>query len=195
MRARYRADSFPLGQAKRDWSFRRFVVKCDSAIVDEARAFRARQCLTDGFGEFALLTEIRPVLPAAKAIDERSTFLLPDGATFRGHRCPSRRLEQGDIRALSRFRWRWASSIALSVSGSSRQGADSSLNDAFTKRRLRPEPVKPPAVETGLVIALSAVSILSLAVIIRSKTRRSRHHLEGDRGTPLTIGSANGSHY
>jgi hypothetical protein len=36
------------------------------------------------------------------------------------------------------------------------------------------------------VIALSTVSILSLAVKTKPQTRRSRHHPEGDRGTPLT---------
>jgi len=31
------------------------------------------------------------------------------------------------------------------------------------------------------------VSILSLTVKTKPKTRRSRHHLKGDRGTPLTL--------
>src|ERR1700674_582335 len=39
---------------------------------------------------------------------------------------------------------------------------------------------------TGSMIALCSVSILSLTVKTRPQTRRSQHHPEGDRGTPLT---------
>ena len=41
-----------------DGSFDGVVVELDAAIVDEARqAFPTRQGVTDGFGEFALLTD------------------------------------------------------------------------------------------------------------------------------------------
>jgi hypothetical protein len=57
------------------------------AIVDEARqAFPLRQGITNGFGEPALLTDQTKFCPQPwfKGIDEWSTFLLPDGATFVG---------------------------------------------------------------------------------------------------------------
>ena len=68
-----------------DGAFDSVVVDLDAAIVDEARqAFPARQGVTDGFGELALLTDQTKFCPQPrfKGIDEWSTFLLPDGATF-----------------------------------------------------------------------------------------------------------------
>ena len=70
-----------------DRAFDGVVVELDAAIVDEARqAFPARQGVADGFGEFALLTDKTEFCPQPgfESIDERSTFLLPDGATFVG---------------------------------------------------------------------------------------------------------------
>ena len=63
------------------------VFQFDAAIVDKARqAFSARQGVADGFGELAFLnnkTRFCPE-PGFESIDERSAFLLPDGATFVG---------------------------------------------------------------------------------------------------------------
>src|SRR3979490_3037070 len=52
--------------------------------------------------------------------------------------------------------------------------------------RLRPAPVKTSSRRTGSVIAICSVSILSLTVKTEPQTRRSPHHLEGGRKTPLT---------
>ena len=65
------------------------------------------------------------------------------------------------------------------------------LSSALHVRR-RPAPVNTSSRRTGLVIALSTVSILSLTVYRNHQTRRSGHHQEGDLGTPLTILSPRG---
>ncbi len=68
-----------------DGAFDGVVVELDAAIVDEARqAFPARQRVAGGFGKFALLADQAKFCPQPrfKGIDERSTFLLPDSATF-----------------------------------------------------------------------------------------------------------------
>jgi hypothetical protein len=52
--------------------------------------------------------------------------------------------------------------------------------------RRRPAPVNTSSRRTGSAIALWSVSILSPTVKTRPQTRRSGHHPEGDRGTPLT---------
>jgi hypothetical protein len=55
------------------------------SALKEIRACPARQGVADGFGEFALLnkTKFCPQ-PGFEIIDERPTFLVPDGATFVG---------------------------------------------------------------------------------------------------------------
>src|SRR5437868_14931613 len=53
--------------------------------------------------------------------------------------------------------------------------------------RRRPVPVKTSSRRTGSVIAICSVSILSLTVKTKPKTRRSAHHLKGGRKTPLTL--------
>src|ERR1700724_2867771 len=52
--------------------------------------------------------------------------------------------------------------------------------------RRRPAPVKTSSRRTGSVIALRTVSILSPTVKTKPQTRRSAHHPEGGRKTPLT---------
>src|SRR6478609_3520283 len=76
---------FPVERDGADGAFDGVVVELDAAIVDEARqAFPARQRVADGFGKFALLADQAKFCPQPrfKGIDERSTFLLPDSATF-----------------------------------------------------------------------------------------------------------------
>src|SRR6185437_12687179 len=53
--------------------------------------------------------------------------------------------------------------------------------------RRRPAPVKTSSRRTGSVIALRTVSILSLTVKTKPKTRRSAHHPKGGSKTPLTV--------
>ena len=78
---------FPVERDGADGAFDGVVVKLDTAIVDEAgQALPARQGVTDGFGKLALLTDEAKFCPQPrfKGIDERPTFLLPDGAAFVG---------------------------------------------------------------------------------------------------------------
>src|SRR5580692_296764 len=78
---------FPGERDGADGAFDGVVVELDAAIVDEARqAFPARQGVTDGFSQLALLADQSKFCPQPrfKGIDERLTFLLPDGATFVG---------------------------------------------------------------------------------------------------------------
>src|SRR5664279_3018879 len=78
---------FPVERDEADGAFDSVVVELDAAIVDKERqALPARQGVTDGFGELALLTDQSKFFPQPrfKGIDEWLTFLLPDGATFVG---------------------------------------------------------------------------------------------------------------
>ena len=80
-----RTERFAVERDGADGAFDGVVVELDAAIVDEARqAFPARQRVADGFGKFALLADQAKFCPQPrfKGIDERSTFLLPDSATF-----------------------------------------------------------------------------------------------------------------
>jgi hypothetical protein len=80
-----RGDSGPVfGAAVRSREQRIFPGGTFDGIVVEL--FPARQGVTDGFGKLALLTDQTKFCPQPrfKGIDEWSTFLLPDGATFVG---------------------------------------------------------------------------------------------------------------
>src|SRR5216683_6722795 len=80
--------------------------------------------------------------------------------------------------------WRRATaqteSLLVSISATIR-----ALSSSLHFRR-RPAPVKTSSRRTGSVIALCTVSILSLTVKTKPKTRRSAHHPKGGRRTSLT---------
>src|SRR3984893_4620832 len=78
---------FPVERDRTDGAFDGVVVELDAAIVDEVgQAFPARQGVTDGFGELALLTDQTKFCPQPrfKGVDERPAFLWAEGATFVG---------------------------------------------------------------------------------------------------------------
>src|SRR5258706_74078 len=75
---------FPVERDGADGALDGVVVEFDAAIVDEARqAFPARQGVTDGLGELALLADQAEFCtqPRLKGIDSRPAFLLANGAT------------------------------------------------------------------------------------------------------------------
>src|SRR5258708_30437117 len=75
---------FPVERDGADGALDGVVVEFDAAIVDEARqAFPARQGVTDGLGELALLAD-QPEFctqPRLKGIDSRPALLLANAAT------------------------------------------------------------------------------------------------------------------
>src|SRR2546430_4913891 len=78
---------FPVERDGADGALDGVVVEFDAAIVDEARqAFPARQGVTDGLGELALLADQAEFCtqPRLKGIDSRPAFLLANGATLVG---------------------------------------------------------------------------------------------------------------
>jgi hypothetical protein len=75
---------FPVERDGADGAFDGVVIELDATIVDKAcQALPARQGVPDCVGEFALLTDKAKFFPQPwfKGIDQRLTFLLPDGAT------------------------------------------------------------------------------------------------------------------
>src|SRR5437879_13350933 len=74
---------FPVERDGTDGALDGVVVEFDAAVVDEARqTFPARQGVTDGLGELALLADQAEFCtqPRLKGIDWRPAFLLANGA-------------------------------------------------------------------------------------------------------------------
>src|SRR5215218_8791242 len=78
---------FTVQRDRADGTLDGIVVELDAAIVDKARqALPARQCVSDGLGELALLTDQAEfgAQPRFECIDQQSAFLLADIASLVG---------------------------------------------------------------------------------------------------------------
>ena len=72
---------FPVERDRADRALDGIVVEFDAAIADEARqALPTRECIADGLGELALLTDQGEFCaqPLLECIGGRLAFLLPD---------------------------------------------------------------------------------------------------------------------